>query len=322
MNPIRRALLCAAASVALLSTAAFAAYPERPIRLVVPWAPGGNVDIVTRIVAQAMSDELKQNVLVENRPGANGAVGMESVFRAAPDGYTLVIAVAETHALNPALRKQLAYDPIKGFVSIGIVDRFPFSLVINNKIPAGDVKSFVAYAKEQPGKLNFSSWGPGSLSHVAFELLKQSTGMDMVHVPFNGAAPAMTALTGGNVQGFVAPVSLARPYGADGRVKVLAVTSDKRQDALPGVPTFTELGYPVVVNGWHVLAAPAGTPAEAVQALNRALNAALARPDVKDRLLKAGVEPAGGTPQEAQSLVDAEFTRWGDVARKAGMKPE
>lgn len=315
--------LVAGALLACVSLGSHAApYPDRPIRLVVPWAPGGNVDIVTRIVAASMSDELKQTVLVENRPGANGAVGMESVFRATPDGYTLVIAVAETHALNPALRQTLPYDPLKGFVSMGIVDRFPFSLVIGSKLPSTDLKSFVAYAKEQPGKLNFSSWGRGSLSHVAFELLKQSTGMDMVHVPFNGAAPAIGALVGGSVQGFVAPVSLARPYGADGRVKVLAVTSEKRLDVLPGVPTFTELGYPVVVVGWHVIAAPAGTPGEAVQAVNKALNAVLAKPDVKDKLLKAGVEPGGGTPQEAQALVDAEFARWGDVARKAGIKPE
>lgn len=151
--------LIASALLAGASLAALAApFPERPVRVVVPWAPGGNVDIVTRIVAQAMGDELKQNVVVENRPGANGAVGTESVSRATPDGYTLLIAVAETHALNPSLRKELPYDPLKGFASIGIVDRFPFSLVISSKLPPTDLKSFIAYAKENPGKLNFSSW--------------------------------------------------------------------------------------------------------------------------------------------------------------------
>lgn len=154
------------------------------------------------------------------------------------------------------------------------------------------------------------------------EQVKQSAGLDLVHVPFNGAAPAITALTAGSVQAFVAPVSLARPYAADGRVKALAVTSEKRLDVLPDVPSLTEQGLPVVVEGWHVLAAPAGTPAEAIETLNRALNAALRRPDVREKLLRAGVQPGGSTPQEAQALVDAEFKRWGDIARKAGIKPE
>lgn len=313
-------------SVVLLACASAAAsagpFPERPVRIVVPWAPGGNVDIITRIVAAAMGDEMKASVLVENRPGANGAVGTESVARAAPDGYTLLIAVAETHALNPALRKELPYEPLKNFTSVGVVDRFPFSLVINNKIPATDLKSFIAYAKENPGKLNFSSWGPGSLSHVAMEQLKQAAGLDLVHVPFNGAAPAITALTGGSVQAFVAPLSLARPYAADGRVKLLGVTSEKRQDVLPDSPSLAEQGLPVVVEGWHVIAAPAGTPAEAIDTLNRALNAAVKRADVREKLLRAGVQPAGSTPKEAQALVDSEFKRWGDIARKAGIKPE
>jgi tripartite-type tricarboxylate transporter receptor subunit TctC len=310
----------------LLAAASFGAFagpfPEKPVRVVVPFAPGGNVDIVTRIVAQAMGEELKQGVVVENRAGANGAVAAESVARAAPDGYTLLIAVAETHALNPSLRKALPYDPLKGFTSIGIIDRFPFSLVINPKLPATDVKSFIAHAREHPGKLNFSSWGNGSLSQVAFEQLKQATGIDLVHVPFNGAAPAMTALTAGSVQAFVVPLSLARPYAADGRVRLLAVTSEKRQDVAPEVPTLAEEGLPVVINGWHVLAAPAGTPDTAIETLNRALNVTLARAEVRDRLLKAGVQPAASTPREAQALVDAEYNRWGEIARKAGIRPE
>jgi tripartite-type tricarboxylate transporter receptor subunit TctC len=154
------------------------------------------------------------------------------------------------------------------------------------------------------------------------EQVKQAAGLDLVHVPFNGAAPAMTALTAGTVQAFVAPVSLARPYAADGRVKLLAVTSEKRQDVVPDVPTLVEQGLPVVVEGWHVLAAPAGTPAEVIATLNRAVNAALARPDVREKLLKSGVHPAGSTPQAAQALVDSELQRWGDIARKAGIKPE
>jgi tripartite-type tricarboxylate transporter receptor subunit TctC len=314
--------LFALALLACFSLAQAAPFPDKPVRVVVPWAPGGNVDIVNRIVAQAMGEELKQTFLVENKAGANGAIGTEYVARAAPDGYTLAVAVTETHSLNPSLRKALPYDALKDFTSIGIVDTFPFSLVISAKVPANDVKSFIAYAKQQPGKLNYSSRGNGSLSQIAFEQLKQSTGIDLLHVPFKGAAPAITAVTAGTIEAFVAPLSLSVPYSADGRVKLIAVTSSARQPTAPNVPTLTEQGIPVVVTGWHVLAAPAGTPADVIAILNRALNAATSRPDVRDRLLKAGVQPATSTPQEAQALVDSEFKRWGEVARKAGIVPE
>lgn len=313
-------------ALALLAGATLAAqaapFPEKPVRIVVPFAPGGNVDIVNRIVAQAMGEELKQTIIIENKAGANGAIGTESVARAAPDGYTLVVAVTETMALNPSLQKALPYNPLKDFTGIGIVDTFAFSLVLSNKLPPNDVKSFIAYAKERPGKLNFSSWGTGSLSQIAMEQLKQSTGIDLLHVPFKGAAPAITAVTAGSIEAFVAPLSLAVPYSADGRVKLIAVTSAERQPTAPNVPTLTEQGYPVVVTGWHVLAAPAGTPPDVIATLSRALNVATSKPEVRDRLLKAGVTPATSTPQEAQSLIISEHKRWGEVARKAGIVPE
>ena len=313
-------------ALALLAFAALAgpaaAFPDKPIRIVIGFAPGGNVDIVNRIVGQAMGDELKQSVIIDNRAGANGAIGAEAVARAAPDGYTLFVTVTETHALNPALRKSLPYNPIKDFTSIGIVDTFAFALVLGPKFPANNVAGFIAYAKQNPGKLNFSSWGNGSLSQIAMEQLKQSAGIDLQHVPFKGAAPAMTALVGGQVEAFVAPLSLAVPYAADGRVKLVGVTSSQREDTAPSVPTLIEQGLAVDVTGWHVLQAPAGTPASAIATLNRALNAALKRPDVRDKLLKAGVQPGGSTPQQAQALVESNFHRWGDVARKAGMKQE
>lgn len=314
-------------ALALLAFAAFAgpaaAFPDKPIRIVLGFAPGGNVDIVNRIVGQAMGEELKQSIIIDNKAGANGAIGAEFVARAAPDGYTLFVTVTETHALNPALRKTLPYNPIKDFASIGIVDTFAFALVLAPKFPASNVAGFIAYAKQNPGKLNFSSWGYGSLSQVAMEQLKQSAGIDLLHVPFKGSAPAMTALVAGQVEAFVAPLSLAVPFAADGRVKLVGVTSQQREDTAPNVPTLIEQGLAVDVTGWHVLQAPAGTPASAIATLNRALNAALKRPDVRDKLLKAGVQPAGNsTPQQAQALVEDNFRRWGDVARKAGMKQE
>jgi tripartite-type tricarboxylate transporter receptor subunit TctC len=310
------ALLWAAGAIAQIP------YPNRPIRLVVPFTPGGNVDIVARIVAAGMSDELKDGVVVENKPGANAAIGAEAVAHSKPDGYTLLLGTAETHALNPHLRKALPYDPLKELPAIGIVDRFAFSLVVSPKLPVKDLRGFVAYARQNAGKLNFASWGNGSTSQIAFEQIKQAAGINLVHVPFQGASPAITAVAAGDVQAFVVPLSVARPQAQGGRVKLLAVTSEQREDAAPEVPTATEEGLPVVISGWHVLAVPAGTPADRVAKLNAALNAATARPDVKEKLLKAGVQPAAASVEEAQAMVKAEWKRWGEVARKAGLQPE
>ena len=297
-------------------------YPNRPIRLVVPFTPGGNVDIVARIVAAGMTDELKDGVVVENKPGANAAIGAEAVARAKPDGYTLLLGTAETHALNPHLRKELSYQPLKELPAIGIVDRFPFSLVVAPKLPVKNLGEFLVYAKQNDGKLNYASWGNGSTSQVAFEQLKQASGLNLVHVPFQGAAPAITAVAADTVQAFIVPLSVARPQAQSGRVKLLAVTSDKREEAAPEVPTAEEQGIPVVISGWHILAVPAGTPPERIARLNAALNAANLRPEVREKLLKAGVQPASSTPAEAQAMVRGEWRRWGEVARKAGLQPE
>src|SRR5215218_6822105 len=222
------------------SSALAQGWPDRPVHVIVPFTPGGNVDIVARIVAQGMSEELKQGVVVENKPGANAAIGAEYVARQKADGYTVLFGTAETHALNPHLRKALPYDPLKDLVAAGIVDVFPFSLVVSPKLPVNGLAEFVAYAKQNDGKLNFSSWGNGSTSQIAFEQIKQLTGMTLVHVPFQGAAPAITAVAAGEVQAFVVPLSVARPQAANGRVKLVAVTSEKREASAPEVPTAKE----------------------------------------------------------------------------------
>jgi tripartite-type tricarboxylate transporter receptor subunit TctC len=311
-------------AIALAAAArAFAqGWPERPLHVVVPFTPGGNVDIVARIVAQGMAEDLKQSVIVENKPGANAAIGAEAVARAKPDGYTVLLATAETHALNPHLRKNLPYDPLKDLPAVGIVDRFPFSLVVAPQLPVKSLGDFVAYAKQNPGKLNFASWGNGSTSQIAFEQLMQVAGIKLVHVPFQGASPAITAVAAGNVHAFVVPLSVAAPQARDGRVKLVAVTSERREESAAEVPSAKEQGVPLVMSGWHVLAVPAGTPPAVMQRLNRALNEANARPEVKERLAKAGVQPASSTVQEAQAMVKAEHQRWGEVARKAGLAPE
>ena len=320
---MKRFFLAAALAAMSIPGAAFAqAWPERPVHLIVPFTPGGNVDVVARIVANGMAEELKQSVVVENKPGANAAIGAEAVARARPDGYTVLLGTSETHALNPHLRKSLPYDPLKDLPAVGIVDRFPFSLVISKDVPAQDLHDFVAYAKANPGKLNFASWGNGSTSQIAFEQLQQVTGMKLVHVPFQGAAPAIAAVAAGTVQAFVVPLSVAQPQAANGRVKLLAVTGEKREAAAHEVPTAKEQGVPVTISGWHVLAVPAGTPPEAMQRLNRALNAANERADVKAQLAKAGVQPASSSIEEAQAMVKEEYRRWGEVARKAGLEPQ
>lgn len=320
---MKRVLLGALSAALFTIQGAFAqAWPDRPVHFVVPFAPGGNVDVVARIIAQGVAEELKQNVIVENKPGANAAIGADFVARAKPDGYTVLLATAETHALNPYLRKSLPYDPLKDLPAVGIVDRFPFSLVVAPNVPAKDVPAFVAYAKARPGKLNFASWGNGSTSQVAFDQIEQATGMNLVHVPFQGAAPAIAALSVGDVQAFVVPLSVAQPQAADGRVNLLAVTSEQREAAAPDVPTLKEQGVPVVITGWHVLSVPAGTPLDVRQRLNRALNAANAKPEVKARLLKVGSQPASSSIEEAQAMVKDEYRRWGEVARKAGLEPQ
>lgn len=295
---------------------------ERPVRIVVPFTAGGNVDIVARLIAQGLSEQLKLNVVVENKPGANAIIGAESVAHAAPDGHTLLLGTAETHAINPHIYRKLSYDPLKEFTTVGIVSRFPFALVTSPKLPARSLAEFVAYAKQHQGKLNYATWGIGSTSQIAFEQLKQAAGIDLVHVPFKGAAPAITAVAAGDVEAFMVPLSVALPQATSGRVRLLAITSAERDDTAPDVPTASELGVPVVIGGWHVLAAPKGTPPAAVKRLNAALNAVTGSSEYRGRLLKQGVRPATSTPEEAQAMVAGEWKRWGAIAEKAAISAD
>ena len=317
---ITRILFVAAALALGTHAVAQGTFPDRPVRIVVPFTPGGNADIVARIVAQGMTEELKQSVIVENKPGANAAIGAEFVARGEANGLTVLFGTAESLALNPHLRKGLGYDPAKDFAAVGLVDHFALSLVLAPKF--GGLGDFLAQAKQAPGKLNFASWGNGSTSQIAFEQVKQVAGLDLVHVPFQGAAPAIGAVAAGSVEAFVVPLSVARPQAQGGRVRLVAVLSAQREASAPEVPTATEQGLPVVISGWHLLAVPAATPREAVLALNRALNAANAKADIREKLLKAGVQPAQSTPEETLAMMRAELQRWGEVATKAGMQPQ
>ncbi|MFZ9676998.1 MAG: Bug family tripartite tricarboxylate transporter substrate binding protein [Quisquiliibacterium sp.] len=314
------ALLALAVTVQLAPAPAQAAgFPERPLQLIVPFTPGGNADIVARIVAQGMSEELGQPVVVMNKPGASAAIGAEFVARAAPDGYTMLFGTAESHALNPHLRKNLPYDPLKQLATAGIIDRFPLSLVSSPAVPAQTLGDFVAHAKVNDGKLNFASWGNGSVSQIAFEQIMQITGIRMTHIPFKGAAPAITAVAAGDVQAFVVPLSVAVPQAASGRVRLLAVLSGAREKVAPQTPTAIEQGVNVTISGWHVLAVPAGTPAATMQRLNSALNAVTSRADIGEKLAKTGAQAEKSTLESAEQMVRDEWTRWGEVARRAGL---
>jgi tripartite-type tricarboxylate transporter receptor subunit TctC len=249
------------ASAAMLALPAAADYPEKPVRLIVPWPVGGGSDVVARVVAQPMGERLKQPMVVENRPGANGAIGSEVVARAAKDGYALVWVTADTHAINPHVYPKLAYDPRRDFAAVGMAGYFPYALVVNPTFPASSVAEFVAEAKKRPGKVTFASWGVGGSAHVAMEMFKQQGGFDVLHVPFQGAAPAIQAVIGGQVDSMIVPISVADPHARGGRVKMLGLAASKRFSGTPDLKTMAEQGVPVNAGTWVGIMAPAGTRA-------------------------------------------------------------
>jgi tripartite-type tricarboxylate transporter receptor subunit TctC len=315
-----KVLLCLLVGLSALPAAAQPRlFPDRTLRFVVPFTPGGNADVVARTVAQGMTEQLKQSVVVENRPGANAMIGAEAVARSAPDGYTLLLATAESHAINPHIYKKVNYDAVKDFSAVGVIGHFPFALVINPKLSAQNLAEFVELAKRNKGKLNFASWGVGSTSQIAFEQFRQTTGVDAVHVPFQGAAPAITALAGGQVDAFMVPLAVAVPQARSGRVRLLGVTTAQRAASNPEIPTLSEQGVAVVSGGWHVIVVPKATPGDVVAKLNGALNAALGVREMRENLQKQGIDPASTTPAEAERMLQSEWQRWGKVARDAAI---
>ena len=312
-------LLIAAALFAAGAGAQPRAFPEHALRLVVPFTPGGNADVVARMVAQGMTDQLKQSVIVENKPGANAMIGADAVARALPDGYTLLLATAESHAINPHIYRKVSYDALADFVAVGVIGHFPFALVVNPKLPVQTLADFIDHAKRNKGKLNFASWGVGSTSQIAFEQLRQTTGIDLVHVPFQGAAPAVTAVAAGQVDAFMVPLTVALPQARSGRVRLLGVSTAQRVPSAPEIPTLAEQCVPVVSGGWHVIVAPKSTRKEVVAMLNVALNATLAGAEMRDNLQKVGITPANTNPEQASAMLQAEWQRWGKVAREAAI---
>jgi tripartite-type tricarboxylate transporter receptor subunit TctC len=297
-------------------------FPSRPIRLVVPYPPGGGTDIVARALAQKVGENIGYNVIVENRPGANGNIGMEAVARSAPDGYTLVYALFAQYAVNPHLYPKLPYDPLKDFAPVALIVRSPYILVAHPALPVKSLKELIALAGARRGQLAYASAGHGSGANLSGELLKIMAKVDLVHVPYKGAGPALVDLVAGQVPLSFATWSSAGPYAKAGRLHALAVTTAKRVSVLPDLPAISEMlpGYEMSV--WYGIAAPAGTPRDIVARLNTEFVRALDAPDFRQRIAVDANEAIGGTPEQFGDYIKSELARWGRLVKEMGIRIE
>jgi tripartite-type tricarboxylate transporter receptor subunit TctC len=315
----------AAASVAILVCASAAAqqYPSKPIRLVVPFPPGGSTDIVARIVAQKLGTQLGQPLVIENRDGAGGTLGTAVAARAPADGYTLVVGTTSTHVVAPSVYQKLEYDPVKDFAPVSLMAVTPYLLVVNPSVPAKSVKELVELMKSQPGKLNYASAGVGSTTHLAMEMLKGASNTTAVHVPYKGNGPAGTAVIGGQVEILFGSLPAVLPHAKAGKVRALAVGTTKRSPSLPDVPTVAESGYPGFdASLWLAIMAPAGTPAPVLERLNKEIVAAVSAKDTAELLDKNGAEPLTSTPAELAAMIKDGVVKYAKVVKDAGVKPE
>lgn len=321
----RLAMACvvAAAALVLPGLAAAQDYPTRPIRLVVPYPAGGTTDILARLAAVQLGERLKQPVVVDNRAGASGAIGSAEVARAAPDGYTLLMATASSHGINSALYKKLPYDAVKDFAPVTMLASTPNIVVVNPSVPANNLKELIALAKAQPGKLNFGSTSLGGSPHMSAELLKMQAGIDIVHVPYKGAAPMLADLLGGQVQIGFDNLPSTINFVNTGKVRAIAVTTPQRWPGAPDIPTVAESGLPgYEVSGWFGLLAPAGTPKAFLDTLQQALAAAVAQPEVAKRMLELGAQPIANTPEAFARQIPQEVKKWQDVVKATGVSVE
>ena len=299
---------------------ACAQYPNRAIKLVVPFPPAGATDVVGRIVAAKLGERLGQPVVVDNKPGAGGTIGSDLVANSAPDGYTILIATSSTHSIGPVLQK-LPYDPIKDFAPITHVANVPNVLVVSPTLAVSSVQELVALAKAKPGQLNFASSGVGTIVHLNAELFKMISGTDIVHVPYKGTALSIPDVASGNIAMLFDSLASVMPHIKSGKVKPVAVNAQKRQALLPDVPTLSEAGMPQFDRyTWFGMFAPAGTPPEIVARLQREVVAALQAPDLLERFANVGAEPVGSSPAEFVERIRSDAARWSEVIRKAGVK--
>jgi len=331
---IRRKILASAAAVAVavalfgtaprsLAQGGAAAFPDKPIRLVVGVPPGGSTDLIARIVGDQLGRQLGQPVVIENRGGAAGNIGAEVVAKAPPDGYTLFLAPIGTVAINPSLYANMPFDPIRDFAPVSQLTSLPMVMLLHPSIKATTVQEFVAYARANPDKVNFASGGSGTGTHLAGELFKLRTGIEMTHVPYKGNGPAMTDLLAGRVVVMFDQISTGLPQLQSGKLRALGVTTAKRSPAAPDIPTLAEAGLPGFdMTTWHGIVAPAGTPPAVIAKLNAEVVKALNTQEVRDKFKQNGIDPVSSTPEQFGNLIQSEITRWREVVKASGAKAD
>ena len=316
------AVLTAVAVCTFAMPAPAQTYPVKPVRIIVPFAPGG-VDVTARLIADRLTAALGQPFIVENRPGAGGSVGAKMVASSEPDGHTLMFSTPGPVVASPLINRNAGYDTLKSFAPVAIVSQSPLLLIIHPAVPAKTVKELVAYAKANPGKVHYPSPGFGTQPHLVGEMFKSMTGLDIVHVPYRGSAPAITDLLAGQMQIYFDNFANVLQHVESGKLRALAVTGDARVRQLPDVPTMEQSGFGgIAATYWNGLLAPAGTPPAIVVRLNTAVNQALAAPEVRAALTKLGSDPKSGTSQEFSAFIAEEVQRWGKVVRDANIKVE
>ena len=298
-------------------------YPVKPVRLVVPFPPGGTLDILARGLAPDLAGQLGQQIVVENRPGANGVIGYDLVARAPADGYTLLIGGGSGIAVHPALLSKLPYDPVKAFAPVSMLATFPSVLIATPSFPANSVQELIALAKATPGKLTYGSPGTGNVNHLVGEKFKSLAGVDLVHAPYKGAALVITDVIAGHVPiGFVL-LPGALPQMRAGKLKALAVTSDQRVGAAPNLPTMAEVGVPGLdLFDWAGILVPAGTPNEVISRLNQSISKVVRSPEMRQRWIEQGLEPRAATPDELTAVIKSDVDKWGKIVREAGIRVE
>jgi tripartite-type tricarboxylate transporter receptor subunit TctC len=326
---MRQVRIAALASLALafvaaaVPAAAQSWSPTHSLRIVSPYSAGGTNDLLSRLMAQKLGEALGQTVIVDNRTGANGIIGVESVAKSPADGYTLVMTSAATHAINPALYSKLPYDAVRDFTPVGLIATVPMLLVVNPSLPVSNVKELVALAKSKPGSFSAGSPGVGSSPHMASELFRLATGIDSVHVAYKGDAPALADLIGGQITLMFSNMPSALPFVHSGKLKALAMTGTRRADSEPGIPTMAEAGVPEVNNStWYGLMAPGNLPPEILQRLGKELENVLKLPDVKQTIRQLGANPEAGGAEAFRKLVDTDLAKYAKVVKAAGIKQE
>lgn len=319
MHKILVALVCVNL-VAVSAPVRAETYPDRPIKVIAPFTPGSPNDVVARLITPYLSSELKQSVVVENRPGGGTAIGVKAVMSAEPDGYTLMISNSPTHFITPLVSKTFSYDPLKDFIPVATIASGGLMLVIAPEVPARTLQEFVAYAKANPNKLNFG-FGQGTLPQLVGEMFKQATATDIANIPYKGGIQAVTDMLGGRVQMNIGTISTLAPLVRQGKLRALAITSAKRNPEMPDVPTMAESGLPEVASvTYYGLFASAGTPADAVQRVNAAVNDSLKAPDLQAAIARIGFEPHGGTPEQFAALLTSEMKIWAPIVQKTGFQ--